>query len=130
MTGDEHIAWRNTVRRFRTWLKKRGVPIAPLLMLRVRELATLVTIGYRLEARLAPPGAVEVPGQIARAVTTVIPDIEAVIKHLERVRKAVSELETYAAATAAPTPLTVADIVKPLMEKARAIRARYPEDTQ
>jgi hypothetical protein len=134
MTDDERAAWKNSVRRIRTMLNKYGVPTSPFLMIRIRELATLITLAHRLEAQLPVPAEhstetlpqPNLPGQ-ARPAPLTAPSVEAVAKQWERVRKAISELEAYRNAKQPSRPMGIADVMRPIMLKARAILKDHPE---
>jgi hypothetical protein len=50
-----------------------------------------------------------------------------VAKQWERVRKAISELEAYRNAKQPSRPMGIADVMRPIMLKARAILKDHPE---
>lgn len=139
MTEEECAVWRECIRTIRLWCRRRGVPPSPLLHVRIRELAVLLLLGRRLEHQLLPPPPPAPPPEPAESSSETTPAkgrggtrtnmekpsrienpaavIEAVVKHWERTRKAMNELESYCDAAGTPTGLGLADTVKPIMKK-------------
>ena len=113
MTPHERDLNQDLIRAIAGYLKTAGVPENPLVALRVNDIASTWLLARRLESALAPadggPAPCPTPAQA-----------NAIGRCRERLRKAIKELEEYAAKNGAPAPQ---GLVEQMHDAVRIVRA-------
>lgn len=110
MTEEEQRLNRRFVRGMRALFEEHGVGDSPLLALRVGDVAVSYVLVRRLEALLDGN-----EGETPDAV------VEKVSRARERMRKAMKELEEACAKQGTPIDTGLADLMKPLLVKAKGL---------
>lgn len=119
------LAWADALEAL---LIERGVPLTPLILVRLEDLATAWLIARRLEDALwhrgvfcaAPPKRRQDTDDAAQAVS---PLVEQSGKARERVRKAMKDLEEACEKLGTPIDQGLADAVRPLLRAADGVLA-------
>jgi hypothetical protein len=123
--GDAHAVsqWLDALE---AQLAERGVPLTPLILLRLEDLVTAWLAARRIEAVLWDAGVFcDAPTRKGKDADEAAMAVSALVEHAgkarERTRKAMKDLEEACEKLGAPIDQGIADRVRPLLEKSRGV---------
>jgi len=126
MPAHEADAIGHWVDALETLLAERGVPLTPLILLRLEDLTTAWLAARRIEAVLWDTGVfTETPTRRGHEAEASHAAVSALVEHAgkarERTRKAMKDLEEACEKLGTPIDQGLADQVKPLLEQSAGV---------